>query len=41
MDLLSFLIGIITGGAAVLVLACVVAQAFWAAVMDGDNKCGH
>ncbi len=41
MDLSSFLIGIITGGAAVLILACVVAQALWAAMMDGDKRCGR
>ena len=41
MDLTSFLAGVVAGGAGVLVLACTVAQAFWAAVMDGDNRCGH
>jgi hypothetical protein len=40
-DLSSFLIGIITGGAAVLILVCVVIQALGAAIMDGERRCGH
>ncbi len=41
MDITSYLAGVVTGGAAVLILACVVAQALWAAMMDGDRRCGH
>lgn len=40
-DITSYLAGVVTGGAAVLILACVVAQALWAAMMDGDRRCGH
>lgn len=36
-DLPSFLMGIITGGAGVLILVCVVIQALGAAIMDGEK----
>jgi|GEM_PF-2886770 hypothetical protein len=40
-DFVSFLAGIITGGAGVLILVCVVIQALGAAIMDGEKQCGH
>lgn len=40
-DLPSFLIGIVIGGAAVLILICVVIQALGTAFLEGERRCGH
>lgn len=41
LNFMSFVVGIAVGGAAVLILVCVVIQALGAAIMDGEKQCGH
>ncbi len=41
LDFMSFVVGVAVGGAAVLILICVVIQALGAAILDGDRRCGH
>lgn len=41
LDFMSFVVGIAVGGAAVLILICVVIQALGTAFLEGERRCGH